>query len=692
MATQGLPLLARFILPLVSLQYLFRPTTCQGLCENSRWFGPHCQYRCNCKDTKCRQDGECGDTTCRLGWFGNKCQYLNLLTESTTDPSKSKLRWLLDDIDNTCNDGNTKTLAIELKRENPFTWLRLVLNDTANLSKMNISFAVSNKTTVPCMNQRIYLRNKTADVQCEQNFLFRYISITGDVVLNLCSLYVSGGRNVALMENTTQSSTYNAGGTPLDLTQSSNAVDGKTDGVILSGSCTHSKNEPAPHWNITFSHSWMVSRFVIFNRKDAHIERLKRFILQTYDNENQLIDKYQDNQPNNQDYYQVINSINTPINRVQITATAGVGRTGTFIGLFNLVEQACETGRVDFYKTLSDMRQDRMWMIQTPNQYEFLHQAVLVATACSGTFMEMNDVSARIYQLNQKAIAGKTKLEEEFKTVSEICTYLNDQIQPLNAEESDGVVYENTKNTKKNRFNDIIPQDSCRPVLSCEPTSSGDYINAVIFKSFNQEGQHILTQLPLAATLVDFWRLVTEFNVSLIVAFETDLAATDETIAEYLPSNEEQELMCPPFKIHSAYMKQTEVWEERKLTIIMNSTSHRVVHLKSKFVDLNSRQFLTFIKQSRSYELPSEKILYVCRNGALYSGLASVLSNLLDRLDHYLSCSVPLVVGTVKSLRPQVIPTLDQYSTVYDILNRYTETSCIYGNVSVNLPKKTDKK
>ncbi|CAL1536346.1 unnamed protein product, partial [Lymnaea stagnalis] len=59
------------------------------------------------------------------------------------------------------------------------------------------------------------------------------------------------------------------------------------------------------------------------------------------------------------------------------------------------------------------------------------------------------------------------------------------------------------------------------------------------------------------------------------------------------------------------------------------------------------------------------------RDGARYSGLASVLINLLDRLDNSLYLNVPLVVGSIKSIRPQVIPTLDQYRTLHQVLKMY---------------------
>ena len=48
-----------------------------------------------------------------------------------------------------------------------------------------------------------------------------------------------------------------------------------------------------------------------------------------------------------------------------VVSSAGVGRTGTFIALCNLLQEAEVTGKMDFLSTLWKLRQDRMHTIQT---------------------------------------------------------------------------------------------------------------------------------------------------------------------------------------------------------------------------------------------------------------------------------------------------------------------------------------
>ncbi|XP_066504838.1 receptor-type tyrosine-protein phosphatase beta-like [Hoplias malabaricus] len=59
-----------------------------------------------------------------------------------------------------------------------------------------------------------------------------------------------------------------------------------------------------------------------------------------------------------------------------IHCSAGVGRTGTFIGLDRVLQQLDTKDMVDIYGTVFDQRLHRSHMVQTESQYTFLHQCV----------------------------------------------------------------------------------------------------------------------------------------------------------------------------------------------------------------------------------------------------------------------------------------------------------------------------
>ncbi|KAH9487869.1 hypothetical protein Btru_067840 [Bulinus truncatus] len=112
----------------------------------------------------------------------------------------------------------------------------------------------------------------------------------------------------------------------------------------------------------------------------------------------------------------------------------------------------------------------------------------------------------------------------------------------------------------------------------------------------------------------------------------------------------------------------------------MDKESLDVAHFKCKFTEFDAAKILNFMIAVRENNSSDGRILYMCRNGALYSGLSCVLSLLLDRVDCDSYITVPLVVGSVKSVRLEVIPTYEQYRLLYRILEQYAQTSTEYGN------------
>ncbi|KAK4938854.1 phosphotyrosine-specific ptp2-like protein [Elasticomyces elasticus] len=69
----------------------------------------------------------------------------------------------------------------------------------------------------------------------------------------------------------------------------------------------------------------------------------------------------------------------------------------------------------------------------------------------------------------------------------------------------------------KNRYNNIFPYDHSRVRLQNVPNGSCDYINASHVKAEFSNRRYIATQAPIPATFNDFWRVVWEQQVRVIV-------------------------------------------------------------------------------------------------------------------------------------------------------------------------------
>nr|XP_020485270.1 receptor-type tyrosine-protein phosphatase V-like [Labrus bergylta] len=93
-------------------------------------------------------------------------------------------------------------------------------------------------------------------------------------------------------------------------------------------------------------------------------------------------------------------------------------------------------------------------------------------------------------------------------------------------------------NREKNRYPYILPYDHCRVRLSVQNSNPHtDYINANFVPGGGSERDFICTQGPLPNTMADFWRMVWEQNVRIIVMV-TSLKQKDTVLCDkYWPVN-----------------------------------------------------------------------------------------------------------------------------------------------------------
>ncbi|KAG2417164.1 hypothetical protein HFD88_008382 [Aspergillus terreus] len=75
----------------------------------------------------------------------------------------------------------------------------------------------------------------------------------------------------------------------------------------------------------------------------------------------------------------------------------------------------------------------------------------------------------------------------------------------------------------KNRYNDIYPFDHSRVKLQDVSPNGCDYVNASFLKAEYSDKRYIATQAPVPDTFTDFWRVVWEQDVRLIVSLTAEV-------------------------------------------------------------------------------------------------------------------------------------------------------------------------
>ncbi|KAH9285187.1 Receptor-type tyrosine-protein phosphatase gamma [Echinococcus granulosus] len=190
-----------------------------------------------------------------------------------------------------------------------------------------------------------------------------------------------------------------------------------------------------------------------------------------------------------------------------VHCSAGVGRTGTYICIESLIRQLEAEKQVNIRGFLEHIRQQRMKLVQTEQQYAFIHDALREYLLCPEHEILAMSFPAYVQCLRLPDAAG-------------ICT---DQLPR---------VYEFTEarkpvNVTKNRLSRrLLPTDLRRVVLPSEGGVEGaSYINASVVQGYHRLQEFIVTQHPIPGTTeADFWRMVWDKNSSLVVVLSSEQA------------------------------------------------------------------------------------------------------------------------------------------------------------------------
>lgn len=106
----------------------------------------------------------------------------------------------------------------------------------------------------------------------------------------------------------------------------------------------------------------------------------------------------------------------TPAPSSALLLSAGVGRTGCFIVIDAMLERMKHEKTVDIYGHVTCMRSQRNYMVQTEDQYVFIHEALLEAAMCGHTEVLARNLYAHIQKLGQVPPGESvTAMELEFK-------------------------------------------------------------------------------------------------------------------------------------------------------------------------------------------------------------------------------------------------------------------------------------
>ncbi|KAI1233305.1 Receptor-type tyrosine-protein phosphatase T, partial [Lamprotornis superbus] len=179
---------------------------------------------------------------------------------------------------------------------------------------------------------------------------------------------------------------------------------------------------------------------------------------------------------------------------IVVHCSAGAGRTGCFIAIDIMLDMAENEGVVDIFNCVRELRSQRVNLVQTEEQYVFVHDAILEACLCGNTAIPVCEFRSIYYNISRlDPQTNSSQIKDEFQTLN----IVTPRVRPEDC--SIGLL---PRNHDKNRAMDVLPLDRCLPFL---------------ISSHKQPAAFIVTQHPLPNTIADFWRLVFDYNCSSVV-------------------------------------------------------------------------------------------------------------------------------------------------------------------------------
>jgi len=99
--------------------------------------------------------------------------------------------------------------------------------------------------------------------------------------------------------------------------------------------------------------------------------------------------------------------VSTDHKPIVVHCSAGVGRSGTFIALDRLIQLMQCQDFIDVFGVVHEMRRERVWMVQTEQQYICIHQCIL-AVLQGFEFIDSNNGNGSMSSGGMASIAHPT--------------------------------------------------------------------------------------------------------------------------------------------------------------------------------------------------------------------------------------------------------------------------------------------
>uniref|UniRef100_A0A8B9N8V8 Receptor-type tyrosine-protein phosphatase F n=1 Tax=Accipiter nisus TaxID=211598 RepID=A0A8B9N8V8_9AVES len=337
-----------------------------------------------------------------------------------------------------------------------------------------------------------------------------------------------------------------------------------------------------------------------------------------------------------------------------VHCSAGVGRTGCFIVIDAMLERMKHEKTVDIYGHVTCMRSQRNYMVQTEDQYIFIHEALLEAATCGNTEVPARNLFAHIQKLTQVPPGESvTAMELEFKLLANSKAHTSRFI---------------SANLPCQQLSASIPAPSAEP---SKGSWGKGYTEARLGKE--QQKAYIATQGPLAETTEDFWRMLWEHNSTIVVMLTKLREMGREKCHQYWPAERSARYQYFVVDPMAEYNMPQYILREFKVTDARDGQSRTIRQFQftdwpEQGVPKTGEGFIDFIGQvhkTKEQFGQDGPITVHCSAGVGRTGVFITLSIVLERMRYEGVVDMFQTVKTLRTQRPAMVQTEDQYQLCY---------------------------